>query len=132
MTIYTVDFTPSISDFLPAISVPIRGKKNRTSALPQPQISKSIKTHLFPTTFNQNTTTIVQNHTKTTPLFNTFRQNLFFLTFLRCCKIAPNHRTCATPFTYLNTHSFSECNQSAIISNAALNEKEKEENDNSL
>ena len=71
----------------------ILGKKNRSSALPQPQFSKSIKTHLFPTTFNQNTTRIVQNHTKTTPLFNTFRQNLFLFAFLRCCQIALNQRT---------------------------------------
>jgi hypothetical protein len=61
----------------------IRGKKNRTSALPQPQISKSIKTHLFPTTFNQNHTKIVQNHIKTILLFNTFYQNFFLFAFLR-------------------------------------------------
>jgi len=106
----------------------IRGKKNRTSALTQLQFSKSIKTHLFPTTFNQNHTRIIQNHTKTTPLFNTFRQNLFFLTFLRCCKIAINQRTYATwklGQPILTPIAFSECNQAAIISNAALNEKEK-------
>jgi hypothetical protein len=76
----------------------IRGKKNRTSALPQPQFSKSIKTHLFPTTFNQNTIRIVQNHTKTTLLFDRIHQNLFLFAFLRCCQITLIQRTYATPF----------------------------------
>jgi hypothetical protein len=61
----------------------IRDKKNRTSALPQPQFSKSIKSCFFPTTFNQNHTIFHQNHTKTILLFNTFRQNFLFFAFSR-------------------------------------------------
>jgi|WetSurMetagenome_2_1015567.scaffolds.fasta_scaffold644717_1 hypothetical protein len=86
----------SISGLLLANSVPIhadsRQKKSnqRTSATP---ISKSIKTHLFPTTFNQNHTRIVQNHTKTILLFNTFYQNFFLFAFLRCREISPIQRT---------------------------------------
>jgi len=58
-------------------------QKNLRSAFLQPQFSKSIKTHLFSIIFNQNRTIFHQNHTKTTPLFNTFRQNFPLFAFSR-------------------------------------------------
>jgi len=52
--------------------MPIRNKKNYRQRTSAPQFSKSIKTHLFSITFNQNHTIFDQNNTKTILLFNTF------------------------------------------------------------
>jgi hypothetical protein len=89
-----------------------------TSALPQPQFSKSIKTHLFPTTFNQNHTRIVQNHTKTILLFNTFYQNFFLFAFSRCCLLFIQHSKFIESAHLRNT--FSRLKFSLLLSSSPL------------
>jgi hypothetical protein len=93
-------FTPDVRrDGKKIFTSKIHARKKSAAHSRKAHFQKSHKTHQNHTTFNQNLTGIVQNHTKTTSLFNTFCQNFSLFAFLRCREIALNQRTYASSFS---------------------------------